>query len=653
MYTAAGSLSSTPDLRLELADGGAHFAAVYTGASTGPCAACLAPDGSLVVAYVAGATVKATRIPDPSVAAQWTAGYTTVSADGRESAGVALCDNGVTVRLLFQQGSSTDIRYCDSLDNGVSWSAPASLFALGKTCYGIGFVDVNFSTVFVAYDNTGGGTVRLAVWRFGGVWAGVDWTNGDLNTLTGIAVAKDGLGNYGVVLAGQGVAGQPYSILSAVYNAGHVWSGVQAVRGVDLALGILLRYPHLTTSANGVYRLTYQEQDNGSSDGLVYVRVSRMSSADFVHWTAPIASPQAGIGHGAVWTTHALGDVLASADAALFSPAYNPGSMYRDVSSDIIRLELAEQQSQPARLTVVLDNSTGIYTNLPALKHHAQLQLSQGYVGVGLVATHLLYVDNWTFGRAADVNEVTIVASDQSRYLALEAQYPVSYANRALSYLAPDLATYSGALAPMADDGAAVWSSNVSAYQLASGRTVGSALLRLLSAFDCDYLIRLQAVAGVAFANSEAWSFVNASPSQPAIWTYNLEPESYDVESNGERANHIVVRGPVTVPTAVAEVFDTAELTIADRERFALIIEPLAVTAALAVTVAAVMLNREKRLGTRVTLTVGPNPALELLDAVTINDAVLPALTVRIVAAQLVVLPAQAEWSLALVCEGL
>ena len=34
-----------------------------------------------------------------------------MTADGREVAGVALVNNGVTVRLLYQQGSTTHIRY--------------------------------------------------------------------------------------------------------------------------------------------------------------------------------------------------------------------------------------------------------------------------------------------------------------------------------------------------------------------------------------------------------------------------------------------------------------------------------------------------------------------------------------------------------------
>jgi hypothetical protein len=652
MTAAAASLASTPDVKLELADSGEHFTAVYTGASTGPCAACLAPDGSLIVAYVSGANVKATRITDPSMAAQWTAAYTSVTADGRESAGVALCNNGATVRLLFQRGSTTDIRYSDSFDNGVSWSAPATLFALGKTCYGIAMVDITFSTVFIAYDNSGGGTVRLAVWAFSGAWAGVDWTNGDLNTITGIDVVKDSLGNYGVVLAGQGVAGQPYSILSAVYNAGHVWSSVQTVRGLDLAFGILIRYPHLSV-ANGVYRLTYQEQDNGSSDGLVYVRVNRMTSVDFMHWTAPVASPQAGIGHGAVWLRHAIGDVLASADAALFSPAYNPATMYRDLTGDLIDLTVVEQEGSPGHLTVVLDNSMGVYTALAALKHHAQMQLSQGYVGVGLVPTHLLYVDGWTFERGADINQVTITATDASRLLERQTRYPVSYANRAVSYIVGDLTALAGFESAAIVDGSPQFSQNVARFQLPPGQTFLAALQRLLTAYEGTLCVRVVPGSGPAFAVVDQQLALGKSAGQAAVWSYDGEPEYVHLRQSGDRANHLIVYGPQSVPIAVAEAWDIADLVSSGQERYGLIVEQLADNAPAAESVATLAMARETRLATHLVLAVAPHPGLEIFDAIAVHDAVLPVTTGRITGLVLTHQPRTASHDLVITCEGI
>src|SRR5690348_12218207 len=53
LATAAMTLGSQPDLKLDLADIWPHFSTVVLPGNSGPCAVAIAPDGSLIAAYVA------------------------------------------------------------------------------------------------------------------------------------------------------------------------------------------------------------------------------------------------------------------------------------------------------------------------------------------------------------------------------------------------------------------------------------------------------------------------------------------------------------------------------------------------------------------------------------------------------------------------
>jgi len=651
LTAAAGSLASVPDVRLELADVMPHFATVASGSPSGPCAACLAPDGSVVAAYVSASNVYVLRVVDPTNAALW-AGWTLLSSDGREQTGVCLCAAGTTVRLIYQQGSASAVRFADSLDNGHSWSAPATLFDPGHLCYGLA-ADGDLNTVLVAYDAVGLGAVRLAAWQQAGGWHGSDWPNGDLNTIAGIAATRNSSGSYAVAIATQNLSGLPYAIQSCVYTPGGspAWTALSLIQSVDTSVGLVIRFPHLT-QCGALYRLTWLEQDTGSSSGIVYTRVARSASADFVHWQA--ATPDlASMPHGAAWLQHAAGQLLIAPEAVRLAPAYNPVAGYRDLTADLLRLDLVEREGTPAKLVATLDNSTGAYSGLPALQCNAQLLLSQGFLGAGLVPTHLLYLDEWTFARAADEQSVTLVAYDASRRLARQTRYPVVYTNRTIGYIAGDLLALAGFEQAATVDGSAQFSQTIALFQLPPGQTYLAALQRLFAGYDGACAVRVVAGAGPAFGAVDQPAVLGKSSSQPTVWSYSGEPEQLHLTHAGDRANHLIVYGPQKTPTAVAEVWDAADLAVTGQERYAQLIEQLAGNAAAAALVATLALAREVRLATSVALAVAPHPGLELFDAITAGDTALPATNCRIVELDLTYYPHQAQYTLTLTCEGL
>jgi len=674
MRTMSASLTaacSTPgsvfDLRLELADIWPHFATVATpvGASAGgPAAAALATDGALVAGYVGTVVpnaVYALRVTDPADPARW-AGWSVLSADARAQAGLCLSVAGSVVRALWQAATSTAILYADSADSGVTWGIPATLFDPGHPCYGIA-ADGDLTTVLVAYDPVGLGAVRLAAWHGTGPgpggWSGSDWTNGDQNTIVGIGAVRQAAGTYALVLALQGATGEAYSIQSCLYapGGGPTWTPLAPIVAVDIAAGLLVRYPHLAFWG-GMYRLVYGIVDTGAVSGIAYARVARSARPDFAHWQAAVEDPgrgATGFPYGAAWIAYAGGQLLVAAEVVRLARGYDPARDYRDLTADLLRLDLVERQGQPARLVVTIDNSAGAYSALPALLPNAQLLLSQGFVGAGLIPTHLLYVDQWTLARAADEAQVTLVASDRLRFLERQGRYPLGYTACSAGYIAQDLAILAGFDAAQVD-ASPQFATAVALFQAPPGTRYAALLARLLAPFDGAALARTIPAtlgAGMVFAAREVFSLVGKGGGGVPVWAYGPEPERLHLARSGDRANHLVVYGPQGAAGAMAEVWDWGDVAATGQERFALLVEGFASGAAAAQLIAALALARETRLATVAELLVGPHPGLELLDALGVADPQAGTVVVRITGQRLSYYPLEALQELALICEGM
>ncbi len=371
-----------------------------------------------------------------------------------------------------------------------------------------------------------------------------------------------------------------------------------------------------------------------------------------MHWTAPTAT-LVSVSRGGVWLQHSLGQVLAGVEAVSFAPAYSASTGYRDMTADLLRLEVVEAEGKPATLTATLDNSTGQYSGLAALKVRSQVLLSQGYVGVGLAPTHLFYVQGWRFTRAVDTSEVTVTALDAAERLRYESAMPQSYANRQIGGITSDLAALAGMEQAVVYDASFTPGQGIDAFQVTAGSTYLAALERLLPVFAGGWRVQVGSGSGVAFAVLDWLNVIGKSALQTVVWTYTAEPERLTVGVDGDRANRVAVRGPSKVATAVGEAWDGSDLANTGRERYALAVEQLATTSGTAGQVAGLALAREQRLARSMEVAVGPNPALELLDAIAVTDSILPTSQGRITALTLSVEPRSGQWDLVLTCEGL
>jgi hypothetical protein len=628
LTAALATSGAVPDLRLELADAQPRFADAGGGAAGGPTAALIGPDGSVIAASIGTAlpqTVQALRVTDPADPAQWSA-WTAISADARAEAGPALCTAGSTTRLLWQAAASTAIYYVDSLDRGHTWSAPAVLFDPAAQCYGLA-ADGDLEVVLVAYDALGLGSVRLAVWQWAGTWSHTDWTNGDQTTIVGISAVRVDPGAYAVALALQGATGEAYSIQSAVVSTAGTptWTPLAPVTPVDTSAGLTVRFPRLS-QFDGAYRLAYQIADSGVVSGSAYTRAARTQSEDFVHWQAPLED-EASFPSGAAWLRHADCTLLVSAETVRRAPLYDPTTHYRDLTADITRLELAEHEGEPARLTVTLDNSTGAYANLAPLVANGQLLLSRGFAGAGLLPTHLLFIDQWTLSRAADLNEITITARDRLRFLTRLTRPPLRYVDKTAAYILADLAALGGFEQSAAIAAAAQFSEIPSLFQVQAGHAYLPAISRLLAIYDGAIRARVLPGTGPAFAAVDVPTVIGNSAADPVVWTTPTpgsgtpdDVSRLHLTQVGERANHLMLYGPQQILTAMAEVWDFADVAVVGQERYAPIVEGFAVTPGSAALLAGLALAREQRLALRVTMAIGAHPGLELGDVIAIDD---------------------------------
>src|SRR5579864_4414707 len=138
--------NAAPLVQLELIDWAPHYAAVFTGGPTGRTSACLAFDGALVQAYndVQG-HVFARRVPDPTQAS-WGA-WAQITAAANTNGVVCLSRLTDRLRLFWQDATTTQLFYADSLTNGASWTSPAALFDPAAALAGIAADSIN-SQVF-------------------------------------------------------------------------------------------------------------------------------------------------------------------------------------------------------------------------------------------------------------------------------------------------------------------------------------------------------------------------------------------------------------------------------------------------------------------------------------------------------------------------
>ena len=147
------------------------------------------------------------------------------------------------------------------------------------------------------------------------------------------------------------------------------------------------------------------------------------------------------------------------------------------------------------------------------------------------------------------------------------------------------------------------------------------------------------------------------------MWSYQPEIETVAFGSNDQRANHIIVTGRLPASggagtLTTAEVFDDAHLHLLGLERLRYHVDPKLTSLTQCNQKATFLLAQEVRSQMEHTVTVPLNPALQLLDGITLTDSAAPVgsgqnVTCRIMQIQAHFDAQQARYEIQLMLEGL
>ncbi len=639
--TLLGALNATTRrtaLTLTIEDHVIHYAP-YQAGSSGSDAwndGCIANDNSIMRVQLTrsgfASNFQVQRITDPSQASQWTT-WTTLTGSTNlmfQDGGCAISNSAGTLRAFAQRGTGGNTLWVwTSTNNGVSWSGPVSVLTPPGGALLKGITSAGNNDVFFLYDVLGGDAVGCSFFASGS-WSTLNtWTFAPLAYGAGLAATWNAI-SYTIIYS------DGYSLASCTFNpTGSVWSnGVTIAATTSDAIGRIA--PHLSF-ADGLYTLTCTESDSGSLTGTLYSYPRLRQSADLLHWsqglivhdmtctysalTIKLPTPNSGTAGARYY--------LASIPAIYSAPIFqnSNATQYLDASNAILSYQRHEQLSHPSRLEIVLDNAHGTYNALVTTSSsyqpiglNAALVLSEGYKTSSphTVKVGIFHLEQIRFVRSPQENQLVLIGRDLSRNLDLLARYQNVYTNQTLGYLVTEMCALAGLFSIVLPTTTQI-SQNISSFILPAGQSYRHALDELCSTYGLSYFLD----------QNETLQFRELASSDPSVWSYQPEIETVSFGNNDQRANHIIVTGKVptsggTGSLTNAEVFDDAHIHLLGLERLLYHVDPKLTSATQCNQKATFLLAQEVRSQIAHTVTVPLNPALQLLDAITLTDSSAP-----------------------------
>jgi hypothetical protein len=637
LAAAVSATSQQPAIACIIARSDPQFAAYQSATGTEyRSAACVAGDGSIVRAHIAqsgGASqpLSVQRITDPGQAAQWTT-WTQLATGMNAPAGCAVAWMANAVFVIAQQyGGSYPVVFWTSSDYGQTWSAMRQFPAIPVSPTNVrGIASAGNNDCFILYDVSGG--VQIACSFYTGTW-GI-WQQ---STLAPLAAGAGLAVTYIPTTQTYDIAASDGQIINA-YRFSTTWSSLPVIVPAS-ASGVQHLYPFLL-QLNGGYLLCYNEIDSGAVTSLVYSRPRLLFSRDFQHWSDgyplgltcalgaallnAISSPPSGNAGPALYVA---GD-LQIWRAPQYSMS-NPGQ-YLDVSARVLSFVRKERPNQPGELTLELDNADGALTtavlNGP-ISPNATLTLNEGYVvnGAPDTATTGLYrLEQVLLVRSPDESLIRITARDPARWLKWQVRTMRAYTNQTIGWLLTEIGARANLpVAPLPNTPQV--GEIVPSFIVPTGTTLAHTLKELCATYDLYWLYDPQ----------NGLTFRELNSGDGASWSYSSDWFALSIGWSGDddRATHIIITGKPLSPTQLcaAESVDYSACAAVNQDRIIHVANPRITTNAEASVKAGLMLADEQRAHSIYQLTVAGNPALQVLDVVTITDGALGlSYTVRI-----------------------
>lgn len=602
--------------------------------------ACIASDNSIVRVQVTrngfASNGMVQRITDPTQASQWASWTALPGASGKlfQDGGCTVSNSQGTLRAFAQCGTGSSALYVwTSTNNGQTWNGPVSVLTPPGNALIKGIGSAGNNDVFFIYDVSGGEAVGCSFYS-GSSWSALTtWTLAPLVSSGGLAVNWNG--SFYTIIYSDGS-----TLATCTYTPStHTWSSGSVIAPAT-STAIARIAPRLSLS-NGIYTLVCIEADSGLLTGAVYNYPRLRQSADLVHWSSgtivhalsslygavvvPLPTPASGSA-GARCYLATLGSVYS---AALFQRT-NP-SQFLDASASILSYQRQEQVAKPSRLEVVLDNAKGVYngfigttTNYQPIGLHASLVLSEGYdVGSPPTTSDVVLVGTYHLSeiqimRSPQENQIHLIAFDLSHNLDITVRYQNTYSNQTLGYLIIEVCARAGLFSVVLPSTSQI-NQVVPSFVVQAGQTYRHALDELCTTYGLAYFLD----------QNEAMQFRELSTSDPSVWSYQPEIERVSFGSSDQRANHIVVSGKPPHggqlgALTTAEAYDDAHMQLIGLEKPLHHVDPKLTTTTQCAQKALLLIAQETRSRMTHTVTVPLNPALQLLDGITLTDSVAP-----------------------------
>lgn len=660
LQAAIGATTRRPAIKLEARDTISHLnnslstPGNQTGLYDGYYDMCVANDGSIIRVRVTwgggGAdfvqSFQWQRITDPTNATQWTTWNTFSGGNGNISdiGGCAISNNGSTIRAFAQQGTGGNALWnWFSTDGGQTWpAAPGVVLSPPGNALIKGIGSAGNNDVFFQYDVLGGEALAASFYN-GAAWGALVSANGIL------PLTQSGAGIAVIWSSGPAAYTLAYSdnfiIYGATYTPGsNTWAKIGAgfispgnnQTGFSNAVG---RYNPRISAISGVYYLTSIDYDGGYYTQLNYSYLRVRQSVDLVNWSNGfiLHDMPATYGGNIVQTTPPVGGgraiwVVATALKVEYGNAFSQSdtTQYVDLSAYVLEYHRIDSLDKPALLTVLLDNSnnnlsqyvSAYSSSYKPIGINTTLILSEGYytgtppTNKELVQVGQYHVKQIAFQRAPGEHRVQIVAEDISRYFDYESRYQYAASNISAQTILQQVCVLSGVLnynIPALSQ----LQTNIITFVIKAGNKYRAAINELARVGWVEYFIDQNEVLQVKQLNAN----------DPVVWSYNPEIETLVIGNDDENINHVIVagkppNGPLVPLGSVTEgeAYDDTNIHVTGLEKFHIYTDPKLANATLCQNKAAFLLQQEQRDLIAHAIAVPANPALQLLDVVSITD---------------------------------
>ncbi len=606
---------------------------------------CCANDGSLIRVRVTtglnpfNQTFQWQRITDPSNVTQWQswstfAGSTNVTLG---SGGCSVANHNGLLRAVAQQGSGGNALWLwTSSNNGVTWSSsPVTILSPPSSALVHSISSAGNNDLFFLYDVAGGCSIGCTFWN-GSSWSALQsWTFSPLPNVGTLAMAWNSISNNYTVIYSDSYALK----LCTVSATGTSWTTLPDI--VSATTIAIQRYAPRLTLIDGLYTLTCCEIDSGSLTGSTYSYPRIRQSKDLLHWSNGFILPDLVARNGVTTIKTTFPGftratyIVASLPAIFYNNDYqiSDSACFLNLSSRILSYQRRDQLDHSGSLDVILDNSDGGLTpfitrypistgTLPSsyqpIGLNTTLVLSEGYyTSTNLQETVVVgryHITQINVERTTSQHQICLQAEDNTRLLDFQNRYPVTRSNQTLGWLLTDITARAGLFSinlPTSTQMNIV----ITTFILHAGQSYRQALNELCRIGWLEYYLD----------QNETLVFRELTTSDPSIWNYAPELASLTLCSDDQRANHVIIIGKPPLGSQMGaitsgEVWDSTHIHSTGQERLSIITDSKLTTSSLCLNRANEELAQEQRDQSRHQITVSVNPALQLLDVLTLSD---------------------------------